>query len=251
MYGGDNVQRTTVPAASIAAMGSPDGAINPVDSSEPAQSVPWTAPEMASVLMPANTSAAAVALSQAEPSQAAAATTAAGEMPAPVQMPPEILAAIPLAMPAPVAAPAAMVAPAAPVAPSASEQTPLATGAPVHVQLAPAPVAVAGGGVEIEPLALIVPPDPAGPVGQAAVTLTSQDAAAPQVVWVSAELPDLLAMEVYQTQPHVATLALRVDLARAAAYAVPAPTGARLYVTTAAGTTTVQVTWKPLPYGSM
>ena len=142
----------------------------------------------------------------------------------------------------------------------ASEQAPAtapattpaqALGAPLDVQLAPAPAAGSGAGLAIEPLAVVIQPDPAGPVGHASVTLTNHDAATAQVVWVSAELPDLLTLRVSLTQPHVAALALGVDLAQAAGAGKQAPTAARLFVTTAAGTTTIQATWKPLPYGSM
>jgi hypothetical protein len=150
--------------------------------------------------------------------------------------------------------PVAVSQPAAVQAPVTASPTPTpapALGAPLAVQLAPAPATGTGAGLAIEPLALVVQPDPAGPVGHATVTVTNRDAAAAQEVWVSAELPDLLTLEVALTQPHIATLALGVDLAQAAGAGKQAPTAARVFVTTAAGTTTIQVTWKPLPYGSM
>lgn len=157
-------------------------------------------------------------------------------------------------------APVAAAAPAVAVPQPAGAQAPAtapaptptpALGAPLAVQLAPAPATGTGAGLAIEPLALVVQPDPAGPVGHASVTLTNHDAAAAQEVWVSAEFPDLLTLEVALTQPHIATLALGVDLAQAAGAGKQAPTAARVFVTTAAGATTIQVTWKPLPYGSM
>lgn len=123
--------------------------------------------------------------------------------------------------------------------------------APVAIQLAPAPTTVGDGSVDIQPMEAEIAPDAAGPVGQAMVTLTNRDGGTAQVVWMSAEQADLLAMEVDLAQPHIATLTLRVDLAQAAALGSQAPVSARLYAMTSAGTTTVRVTWRPLPYGSM
>lgn len=155
-------------------------------------------------------------------------------------------------MPTAAVAPAGTVSqPAGGQAPTTAPTTAAATSAPLEVQLAPAPATVTGAGVAVEPLSLEVRPDPAGPVGHASATLTNHDAATAQVVWVSVELPDLLQLEVSLAQPHVATLTLGIDLAQAAGAGKQAPTAARLCVMTAAGTTTIPVTWKPLPYGSM
>lgn len=127
---------------------------------------------------------------------------------------------------------------------------PAPMSAPCEIRLAGAVNGVRGAPVQVTPAAITLAPDPAGPLGQNTLSL-SNGSTVEQTVWLSYELPDVLSVAVEQPAPSGATLRATVDLANAASLGAQAPTQARIYVTTATGTTVVTVSWRPMPYGRM
>ncbi len=122
-------------------------------------------------------------------------------------------------------------------------------GTPLEVTLQPADDAQpdAADEVDIAPRQLQLTPDSIGE-DYGAVHLVNQSAEE-QVVIVSADLPEGVALYLTQDEPQSARLTVAVDAARAAP-GQDAVGGAVLYIATASGTTTVQVTQSPAPFSS-
>ncbi|MGH2515361.1 MAG: hypothetical protein ACRDHP_06870 [Ktedonobacterales bacterium] len=219
-------QEQTTRSGSLGGRGNPDGALVPVTAGAVAGTAPTT-----------------VAPQSGATTQTQAPTPGAGAAGSPAAGTPAAMAS---------AGSLTVVAPALAAAPNGAT-------APIGVTLAAAPVSEAGpgpdgapSGVLVAPSAMEVAPSPAGPVGEATLTLTNLDTEG-QVVWISDDTPDLVELAIGPAAAplHVATVMVRVDLAQAAGLGAKTPGGANLYVTTATGTQTVRVNWKALPYGSM
>ena len=131
----------------------------------------------------------------------------------------------------------------------AGEQT-MTSGVPLEVTLAAAAVTTAGAAIEVTPASVQVSPDPAGPVGTAQLSVVNHSAEE-QVIWLSHDLPEFAEVSTSQPTADTVTVTVKVDLAQSAAMTATVPANGKVFVTTASGITTVQVTWRPMPYGSM
>ncbi len=132
-------------------------------------------------------------------------------------------------------------APAASVAVVGSNAIPW-TGTPLTVELQPADEATDGAAdeVDIAPQQLQLTPDS---IGQDYVTVhIVNQSAEEQVLIVSAQLPETIALYVIQDEPHSATLHVTMDATHEATDDQDATDGPALHITTPSGITTVQVT---------
>lgn len=136
----------------------------------------------------------------------------------------------------------------APVAGAASSVARMS--APMEIHLAGVANGIAGGTVAVTPTSIELLVDPAGPLGQNTVSLANSSSAE-QLIWLSYESVVGLIVTVEQPVPSRVTLRVTVDLAYAASFGAQAPKQATIYITTAAQTTPVMVSWRPLPYGRM
>ena len=139
---------------------------------------------------------------------------------------------------------------------------PVTKGGPGAVPAAPLAIhlaaAVSGTGtvttgtasVIVAPAELTIQPDPTGPIGHATLTITNA-LPSDQNAWVSSAAPDAIVLVMAMTSPQIATVTVNIDLAQSAASHGDAPAESQLFVTTATGMTSVRVSWRPLPYGSM